>query len=153
MIWYCLSINMCKKLTITKLNNTQNKMYYYFKTKREAVSFWRYFFLDQEFSRISKYFSEYNKHYDKLHYHIYIRIINTKTKKIYQYIIFDINYEHIMDKIRHFFHYYLNINEHYNLIFDYKVNKFSHTKKQFREALVYHYQGCNILYNIHLDKI
>lgn len=144
---------MCKKLTIIKLHNKQNKMYYYFKTKHEAVSFWRHFFLNQEFSKISNYFSHYNKNYDKVHYHIYIRIINTKTKKIYQYIIFDINYQHIMDKIRHFFHYYLNINEHYDLIFEYKVNKFNETEKRFRDALIYYYQGCNILYNLSSTKI
>ena len=112
--YLCKSLPRNFLLYKSKVELNRNN-YFMFRTKNEAYTFWRSYYLMFDIINIENYFNKWKGKY--FYYHIFVLVENIKTKKTIQYLLEDINSEIVINKIREGYKTLRLLDEDYSISF------------------------------------
>lgn len=120
--YFCLYKKITKEFNLIISDDMLDSIHYYiFFSREDAFLFWRSFNLSNDIAIIDNVFKETK---DKgFFYHIFINIHNIKTNKIIQYLLAEINYLDIMNKMKRGYNVLKSLGEDFSLTITYGKEK------------------------------
>ncbi len=145
--YFCLCKSLPRKFILYVSNyKLDSENYYIFRSKEDAVHFWRSFYLRLDIKGIENFF---NKHqFKNFYYHIFVLVQNTKTNKTIQYLLEDMDSKIVINKIWEGFKTLKLLNQDYkiHIYFDIKQLKRKNSVNRCRKEYYNDYLGAVNLY-------